>query len=1149
MRITSKIGTYLAAAFAFTALFNAGAVAGENKSEYDLSKVQGVERLDDKNALALLAKNGFVVERVFEKQIFSPYIGGGLPKYVTTDSAFRTYHVILEEAVKGLEKLNTGTVSAFSASAAKKSAEFLAGCKNDKAKESAKMLCAYFSLAAKLADESANADSIAAPVVDAELKNIKGGVFAKSAIFGVDFDFGRFKPRGIYAGDPEMEKYFRMMILYGCFGFRVKSESDTLAAAFMVQLFAKNPELGKMRSQVENCYRYFIGGPDDLSLEEYIKVFGEVYGADPDESKIIELLPKFQEALGKLRAPRINDQLLQPEEWKKFKEETKGLRLFGVKYIPDSELFQDLVDEKNPMPSGLYVASALGSPAAKRIIKSSMGGDLTAKLENSSAIFNKSIGDGNFGKTLGCIRTLFSAPPDGSPKFMNADAWKDREAFSALACWASMRHTWVLQSKDSTCYFCARPTNPGYVECRPEFFRKLSVLSKETAAKIREFTPNRGAIDLRPAAKEILEVVGILTDLIDRKREPTESDMQKFSQNQRFFEKFIGKDESIGGDRDKIIEKMNELKALCTKVIEGKSVTDKEKEMFLAVGDCGALERMDKLVTLLDNLAVMADKELAHRKFTKEENDLLNEYGETIAGLAFYESNSYEEPKDDMPIVADVYSNPLIGKVLEVGIGKAMPIYVIISDGDNQYLCKGAVMSYYEFPQPIENRLNDAEWRVKVNSGTAVLPDWTSTFINAVDNEMIFGKIKKGEVPENIDSVDRKKALDALCSAIKTVDDSYRKQELIKEFVRLADSERVRFLFDLVKDPYQPVGLEAAYGLVKLAGKDDFKVLFDLLTSGAPHVQDLSAFVIWSRPDIADDNMILEKMDSGSARYKALALAIYINANKAGVVAERAAKILAEGKETPVRYFAVIALAAAKDEKYSAHIFKGLDDSSWFIRVECAKYLGNAGAKVAVPKLKKILAEINNLDQYSTRSYTVNDTPLYKETAEFEKFWAYENLRAVYAPHGGGCEGPDQKSWILPLLDSLWLYRPFETALVQLGEKEFVAGSIASIAVDIKSKRDLAREMALERLPQFGSKKNVPMLIPLLDDNKRCGGETNGIEERICYYAAFCINKLLGSPFKPSDIEYCKNEEELKTFIQSLKKWWAEHKGEFEEKK
>src|SRR5215831_20802794 len=89
---------------------------------YDLSGVKGIEGFSgSKAARELLAKNGFVVADPAFKQIFEPYIkspqiersseknpmGESLPSFITTDSAWHTYHVLLEEGVKEMEEIES----------------------------------------------------------------------------------------------------------------------------------------------------------------------------------------------------------------------------------------------------------------------------------------------------------------------------------------------------------------------------------------------------------------------------------------------------------------------------------------------------------------------------------------------------------------------------------------------------------------------------------------------------------------------------------------------------------------------------------------------------------------------------------------------------------------------------------------------------------------------------------------------------------------------------------------------------------------------------------------------------------------------------------------------------------------------------------
>jgi hypothetical protein len=81
-------------------------------------------------AKELLAKNGFVVGDPPFKQIFEPYIksprterssekhphGESVPSFITTDSAWHTYHVLLEEGVKEMEQVQAQRLLLFSRS-------------------------------------------------------------------------------------------------------------------------------------------------------------------------------------------------------------------------------------------------------------------------------------------------------------------------------------------------------------------------------------------------------------------------------------------------------------------------------------------------------------------------------------------------------------------------------------------------------------------------------------------------------------------------------------------------------------------------------------------------------------------------------------------------------------------------------------------------------------------------------------------------------------------------------------------------------------------------------------------------------------------------------------------------------------------------
>ncbi len=79
--------------------------------------------------------------------------------------------------------------------------------------------------------------------------------------------------------------------------------------------------------------------------------------------------------------------------------------------------------------------------------------------------------------------------------------------------------------------------------------------------------------------------------------------------------------------------------------------------------------------------------------------------------------------------MADVASNANAMTALEEGIGLVDTIYVITNSPYGLQLTRGGVYSYYEFEQPIDQRLTDDEWRGMIASGsTPPRPSWIDLY-------------------------------------------------------------------------------------------------------------------------------------------------------------------------------------------------------------------------------------------------------------------------------------------------------------------------------------------------------------------------------------------------------------------------------------
>ncbi len=132
-----------------------------------------------------------------------------------------------------------------------------------------------------------------------------------------------------------------------------------------------------------------------------------------------------------------------------------------------------------------------------------------------------------------------------------------------------------------------------------------------------------------------------------------------------------------------------------------------------------------KLGKLPPYLVSFSKKELAGQPLTTEEFEKINDIGvelETIENnLKSIDEDPIEETKssgeDALDItndntlltVADIYT--INSSCLELGVGGVKDLYGIVPINGYNYLCRGGVFSYYEFPHDANNRLTDNEWQ------------------------------------------------------------------------------------------------------------------------------------------------------------------------------------------------------------------------------------------------------------------------------------------------------------------------------------------------------------------------------------------------------------------------------------------------------
>ena len=144
-------------------------------------------------------------------------------------------------------------------------------------------------------------------------------------------------------------------------------------------------------------------------------------------------------------------------------------------------------------------------------------------------------------------------------------------------------------------------------------------------------------------------------------------------------------------------------------------------------------------------LLIVSEKELAGKELTDEEYDQLAYIGATFENISI---DLLRMPSQEVmgwadvegtdrkvALVADVYTanadNNPDKSILFEAVGDADEIYVVVEISGYLYLTRGAVLSYREFIQPIDQpRLTDEEWQKQLETNPRKgVPEWMKSII------------------------------------------------------------------------------------------------------------------------------------------------------------------------------------------------------------------------------------------------------------------------------------------------------------------------------------------------------------------------------------------------------------------------------------
>ncbi|MGD8967670.1 MAG: DUF3160 domain-containing protein [Anaerolineae bacterium] len=463
----------------------------------NLPEVESIYPLS-KGAKARLRADGFVVLADQDVDLLSSAYFGLFTKeevsvFITTDAALHLFHNVFDDLLTEVEReylyddVAWLVQQLYAASEARY--EAISEGVQPLGKAAAQHDVLVFAVAARLLDDSFVLPDYVEPDASQYVQKVLD--HTETEFYPGD-DYTQYEPRGHYAGDEQLETYFRVVKWLSRRIFRIEdnyyptdADVELTAAALLAQLMAENPDIEARWERVYNVTRLLVGPADSITPIMVQQALSNVFG-------VSFTLAMLEESGNRAALRNEFDQDAYPSAKiipvpLEFPGQIppKYVQFMGERYLPDAEAMQETCFPHVParlLPSGLDVmATVLASDRAEHWLAGEMVTypELITQTAQLRAQFNaytmtnwtRSIYNG----WLYSLRPLLEPLSANAPVFMQGVAWQDKELNTALGSWTQLRHDFVLYGKQT---YIPSPwaEGPGLVEPVPNTFDRLADL-------------------------------------------------------------------------------------------------------------------------------------------------------------------------------------------------------------------------------------------------------------------------------------------------------------------------------------------------------------------------------------------------------------------------------------------------------------------------------------------------------------------------------------------------------------------------------------------------------------------------------------------------------------------------------------------------
>jgi hypothetical protein len=687
--------------------------------------IQGVQWLKDQpEAVAILEKQGFVItsearpyihefydwmylwETQVERRHGAPRPAGQEadpgqtppPPLVTCDSLVHAYNSIYLDALRDLERVQARRLKRWLARQWTDLPVWGRAVRGAADLPTAERLCGILAVASKLLDPAWTQAAVVDPPawVDEEIRRVQAGAGQmKSPAWDREVEYSAFVPRGMYAREEGLARFFRAWAWLSHCPLRAENEQELAMACELAppprprgdargvsarlsgqddddeapvaprhgddtpsqaetpreeleRLWEKRPRW-ESRPSLDWAYRELLGGADDPRIEDLGAALAEAGSKWVDHDamgmKITRQEPDRVRALAILRE-RFGARIRTGDAFGELREPGRDLNIYILSpiYVFDNEVFTLETAAprlKTYMPGGLDFLAGLGSDYARRMVLCGVSAEVRTEIDGQLLKARASRrGNSRIGEIAALTHGVFEAlaePDVGAthPPFMKTDAYRRKSIQTALAAWAEHRHQWLLHAKSLGVLGGGDvefDVPPGFVEPNIECWRRL--------------------LDLTAATRDALRIAG-----------------------------------------------------------------------------AGEDPRWEKLLLLETHALRIAMRQLAGEWVTAGDREFFAMFGRRLAILMGFREVS-ALPLRAEPVVADIYRAVLTRQVVHVGTGLPQAMYAVFPYRGKWWLCRGGVMTYRECVAGDGRTLTDDVWlKMLASKDPPPAPAWTRDFV------------------------------------------------------------------------------------------------------------------------------------------------------------------------------------------------------------------------------------------------------------------------------------------------------------------------------------------------------------------------------------------------------------------------------------